>query len=264
MSQSSSNGNSSSSSHLFVPRNVIESVIQNVDSLISATSVTAVLEHRRQIAKLLHLENESGIKNFFRLKAVLFTVKSLSKWNRVASILKALDQKANQKEYSIRNKLADKKILVIGGGISGLRAAIECLLIGAQGLLVRKCPKFTADLVSFFTVVCVEKRDEFSRNNVIHLWPNVINDMYTFEAKRLYGQFCVGSIDHIAIRQLQIILLKIAVLYGVKFVPNIAFEEICPRIIEPNGAKCLPESCTCCCHSHGFGGLHCFFSLHSQ
>src|SRR5699024_124565 len=75
--------------------------------------------------------------------------------------------------------------------------------------------------VVYIAVVCVEKRDEFSRNNVIHLWPNVINDMYTFEAKRMYGQFCVGSIDHISIRQLQLILLKIAIIYGLKFVQNV-------------------------------------------
>ena len=106
----------------------------------------------------------------------------------------------------------------------------------------------------FVTVICVEKRDEFSRNNVIHLWPNVINDMYTFEAKRMYGQFCVGSIDHISIRQLQLVLLKIAIIYGLKFVPNVEFEEICPRIIQPNECKCVPETCNCCCHSHGFGG----------
>ena len=104
-------------------------------------------------------------------------------------------------------------------------------------------------------MICVDKRDEFSRNNVIHLWPNVINDMYTFEAKRLYGQFCVGSIDHISIRQLQLILLKIALIYGLVFVPNVAFDEICPRIIEPTEFKCTSNNCNCCCHIHGFGGL---------
>lgn len=125
--------NSATGNQFYVPRNVIESVIQNLDGLISATSVAEVLEHRRQIAKLLRFEESGGIRNFFRLKGVLFTVKSLSKWNRVAAILKALDLKAAGKEYALRGKMAEKKILVIGGGISGLRAAIECLLIGAKG-----------------------------------------------------------------------------------------------------------------------------------
>ncbi|KAJ6220064.1 hypothetical protein RDWZM_005876 [Blomia tropicalis] len=227
--------NANNSYHYHYPRNVIENVIKHFDNLISATSVKAVLENSRHISKHLHCETDYGIRNFFKLKSVLLNVKSLSKWNRVASILKALDQKANQKEYGIRPKLQEKKILVIGGGLSGLRVAIELLLIGAK-------------------VICVEKRDEFSRNNVIHLWPNVINDMYTFEAKRLYGQFCVGSIDHISIRQLQLILLKIAVIYGIKFVPYVEFEEMCPRIIQPNQCDCDPSTCDCCCHVHGFGG----------
>lgn len=99
----------------------------------------------------------------------------------------------------------------------------------------------------------MEKRDEFTRNNVIHLWPSVINDMCAFESKRFYGKFCVGSIDHISIRQLQLILLKIAIIYGLNFYTNTTFAEICPRIIEPRFGRCSPQSCDCCCHQHGFG-----------
>ncbi|UXI15773.1 jagged-1b protein [Sarcoptes scabiei] len=116
------------------PRNVIENVIKNFDLLISSTSVQAVLDHSHQIGRLLHYdENDFGLNNFFKLRNAL-NIKSLSKWNRVASILKALDQKSNQKEYFSRCKVQGKKILVIGGGISGLRASIELLLLGAQGI----------------------------------------------------------------------------------------------------------------------------------
>lgn len=128
--------NANNSYHYHYPRNVIENVIKHFDNLISATSVKAVLENSRHISKHLHCETDYGIRNFFKLKSVLLNVKSLSKWNRVASILKALDQKANQKEYGIRPKLQEKKILVIGGGLSGLRVAIELLLIGAKGNLL--------------------------------------------------------------------------------------------------------------------------------
>ena len=111
---------------------MIESVIKNLVGLINATSVTEILEYNRQIARLLHYESACGIKNFLKLKSIL-NVKSLSKWDRVSSILKALDQKANQKEYCNQNKFQQKKVLVIGGGISGLRVAIELLLIGVKG-----------------------------------------------------------------------------------------------------------------------------------
>lgn len=135
--QQQNSASSASGNQFYVPRNVSESVIQNLDGLITATSVAAVLEHRRQIARLLRFDETNsggGIGNFFRLKGVLFAAKSLSKWNRVAAILKALDKKAAGKEYAgVRPKLAERRILVIGGGLSGLRAAIECLLIGAKG-----------------------------------------------------------------------------------------------------------------------------------
>lgn len=71
------------------------------------------------------------------------------------------------------------KTLVIGGGPCGLRTAIEFALLGAK-------------------VVLVEKRDRFSRNNVLHIWPFVIHDLKNLGAKIFYPKFCAGSIDHIS------------------------------------------------------------------
>lgn len=47
-------------------------------------------------------------------------------------------------------------------------------------------------------VVVVEKRDSFSRNNVLHLWPFTIHDLRGLGAKKFYGKFCAGAIDHIS------------------------------------------------------------------
>lgn len=69
--------------------------------------------------------------------------------------------------------------LIIGGGPCGFRAAIELALLGAK-------------------VVVIEKRDTFSRNNVLHLWPYTIHDLRNLGAKKFYGKFCAGSIDHIS------------------------------------------------------------------
>ena len=69
--------------------------------------------------------------------------------------------------------------LIIGGGPCGLRTAIELAYLGAK-------------------VVVVEKRDTFSRNNVLHLWPFTIHDLRGLGAKKFYGKFCAGSIDHIS------------------------------------------------------------------
>lgn len=71
------------------------------------------------------------------------------------------------------------QVLIIGGGPCGLRTAIEAQLLGAK-------------------VVVVEKRDRFSRHNVLHLWPFVIHDLRALGAKKFFGKFCAGSIDHIS------------------------------------------------------------------
>jgi len=44
----------------------------------------------------------------------------------------------------------------------------------------------------------VEKRDRLSRNNVLHLWPFVIQDLKGLGAKKFFGKFCAGAIDHIS------------------------------------------------------------------
>ena len=69
--------------------------------------------------------------------------------------------------------------LIIGGGPCGLRTAIELALGGCK-------------------VVVIEKRDTFSRNNVLHLWPYTIHDLRGLGAKKFYGKFCAGAIDHIS------------------------------------------------------------------
>jgi len=131
------------------------------------------------------------------------------------------------------------QVLIIGAGPCGLRTAIEAQLLGAK-------------------VVIVEKRDRISRNNVLHLWPFVIQDLRALGAKKFFGKFCAGSIDHISkcvntvsygsflsftdgsvlklmlfflwlgIRQLQCILLKVALILGVEIHEGVSFERLLP------------------------------------
>lgn len=69
-----------------------------------------------------------------------------------------------------------------------------------------------------------------SRNNVLHLWPFVIEDLRALGAKKFFGKFCAGAIDHISIRQVQCILLKVALLLGVEVHTEVSFENL----IEPD------------------------------
>lgn len=76
---------------------------------------------------------------------------------------------------SHNNILEEHSCLVVGGGPCGLRTAIELQLLGAPHVLV------------------IEKRDRYSRNNVLHLWPFVITDLKQMAGKKFYGKFCAGE-----------------------------------------------------------------------
>ncbi len=71
------------------------------------------------------------------------------------------------------------QVFLIGAGPCGLRTAIEIALMGGK-------------------VIIVEKRDRFSRNNVLHLWPHLIYDLKALGAKKFFGKFCAGTIEHIS------------------------------------------------------------------
>ncbi|KAH1004286.1 hypothetical protein HUJ04_004065 [Dendroctonus ponderosae] len=138
---------------------------------------------------------------------------NLTSW-RAKALWKKFDARAFHKCYAKGKICAGTRVLVIGAGPCGLRTAIEAQLLGAK-------------------VVLIEKRDRLSRNNVLHLWPFVIEDLRMLGAKKFFGKFCAGAIDHISIRQLQCILLKVALLLGVEVHTEVSFEHL----LEPSAAE---------------------------
>ncbi|XP_068774072.1 F-actin-monooxygenase MICAL1 isoform X2 [Struthio camelus] len=142
---------------------------------------------------------------------------SLNSWSAKA-LWSKLDKKASHKDYEQGTACARTKCLVVGAGPCGLRTAIELALLGAR-------------------VVLVEKRDSFSRNNVLHLWPFTIHDLRALGAKKFYGRFCTGMLDHISIRQLQLILLKVALLLGVEVHVNVQFKGVLPPADKAGGRE---------------------------
>lgn len=102
----------------------------------------------------------------------------LTAW-RTRSLYPLLNARAALPEYeSQQGACRGKRVLIIGGGPVGLRAAIEAALLGAR-------------------VDLVEKRTQFSRNNCLHLWPFVVTDLRNIGAKIFYSKFATGGIDHI-------------------------------------------------------------------
>ncbi|XP_071572314.1 uncharacterized protein Mical isoform X1 [Temnothorax nylanderi] len=170
------------------------------DQFCNATTLKSILSYYRQLCELLKIR-PNAINQFYpKLKTKLRSWKAQALW-------KKFDQRANHKCYNRGKVCPNTRVLIIGGGPCGLRTAIEAQLLGAK-------------------VVVVEKRDRMSRNNVLHLWPFVIQDLRGLGAKKFFGKFCAGSIDHISIRQLQCILLKVALILGVEFHENVSFDSL--------------------------------------
>ncbi|XP_030375843.1 F-actin-monooxygenase Mical isoform X1 [Scaptodrosophila lebanonensis] len=175
------------------------------DLLCVATTMRQILALHRAMCDAVGLR-PSPLNDFYpKLKAKVRSWKAQALW-------KKFDARAAHRVYGKANACAGTRVLVIGAGPCGLRTAIEAQLLGAK-------------------VVVLEKRDRITRNNVLHLWPFVITDLRNLGAKKFYGKFCAGSIDHISIRQLQCMLLKVALLLGVEIHEGVSFEHA----IEPSG-----------------------------
>lgn len=164
-----------------------------------ATTMRQILGLHRNMCDLIGLR-PAPLNDFYpKLKS------KIRSW-RAQALWKKFDARALQRVYAKGTACTGTRVLVIGAGPCGLRTAIEAQLLGAK-------------------VVVLEKRDRISRNNVLHLWPFVITDLRNLGAKKFYGKFCAGSIDHISIRQLQCILLKVALLLGVEIHEGVSFEH---------------------------------------
>uniref|UniRef100_A0A8C2SQI3 F-actin monooxygenase n=1 Tax=Coturnix japonica TaxID=93934 RepID=A0A8C2SQI3_COTJA len=173
---------------------------QIFENFVQASTCKGTIQAFNILTRQLELD-PSDCKNFYsKLKSRVTTWKAKALWNK-------LDKRASHKEYKRGKSCMNTKCLIIGAGPCGLRTAIDLSFLGAK-------------------VVVIEKRDAFSRNNVLHLWPFTIHDLRGLGAKKFYGKFCAGSIDHISIRQLQLILFKVALMLGVEIHVNLEFVKV--------------------------------------
>uniref|UniRef100_A0AAY4BDF2 F-actin monooxygenase n=1 Tax=Denticeps clupeoides TaxID=299321 RepID=A0AAY4BDF2_9TELE len=170
------------------------------ENFVQATTCKGTLQAFSILCRQLDLDPLDYETFYSSLKTRVTYWKAKALWSK-------LDKRASHKEYKKSTACTSTKCLIIGGGPCGLRTAIELALLGAK-------------------VVVIEKRDTFSRNNVLHLWSYTIHDLRGLGAKKFYGKFCAGSIDHISIRQLQLMLLKIALLLGVEFHISVEFVKL--------------------------------------
>lgn len=149
----------------------IQTPIELFDAFVQANDLPETISVFNNLCATLDINPKNYKTIYTSLKNGLTTWKARSLWTK-------LDKRAEHKDYKGK-PCAKNKVLVIGAGPCGLRVAIESALLGAQ-------------------VAVLEKRDRFSRNNVLHLWPFLITDLKDLGAKKFFGQFCAGSLDHIS------------------------------------------------------------------
>ncbi|XP_053521463.1 F-actin-monooxygenase MICAL3 isoform X4 [Artibeus jamaicensis] len=170
------------------------------DRFVQAATCKGTLKAFQELCEHLEVKPQDYRSFYHRLKSKLHYWKAKALWAK-------LDKRGSHKDYRKGRACSNTKCLIIGAGPCGLRTAIDLSLLGAK-------------------VVVIEKRDAFSRNNVLHLWPFTIHDLRGLGAKKFYGKFCAGSIDHISIRQLQLILLKVALILGIEIHVNVEFRGL--------------------------------------
>uniref|UniRef100_A0A8C5N8L2 F-actin monooxygenase n=1 Tax=Gouania willdenowi TaxID=441366 RepID=A0A8C5N8L2_GOUWI len=164
------------------------------ENFIQASTCKGALQTFNVLCRRLDLNPADHGTFYSNLKAKVTYWKAKALWSK-------LDKRVSHKEYNKGQACAGTK------GPAALRTAIELALMGAK-------------------VVVIEKRDSFARNNVLHLWPYTIHDLRGLGAKKFYGKFCAGAIDHISIQRLQLILLKVALIVAVEFHISVEFVKL--------------------------------------
>lgn len=138
-----------------------------------SSQFTQTLDHFQQLCKELNISHDYQrpcLQFYHQLKKKLTSWKCTALWSK-------LDKKLANPALKTAKNTQNTNVLIVGAGPVGLRAAIECAMLGCK-------------------VVVVEKRNHFSRNNVLHFWPFIITDMKSLGAKTFHGRFCSGSLDH--------------------------------------------------------------------
>jgi len=127
-------------------------------------------------------------------------------------LFQTLDERWNFYTADRQKVLASprKHVLVSGGGPCGLRSAVEFAMLG-------------------FNISLVEKRTIFSRHNILKTWTPTVEDLMALGFKSYFPNFQIHGIHAIGTRELQICLLRTALLLGVNFI----YGEATAGIIEP-------------------------------
>jgi len=179
---------------------VLAQAAKHFEKFFTSEVFADIMDNFASVCELLGVQPGNFTHFYPDLKANLKSCQGMN-------LFKMLDERTKHPVYQENMQAANTRVTVVGAGPCGLRTAIEAQLLGAR-------------------VTVIEKRTSFTRNNVLHLWPWVIEDLKSLGAKNFYPRFCTGTMNHISIRRLQCILLKTALVFGVEIFGGVSFDSI--------------------------------------
>jgi len=169
-------------------------------------SIISIFQNIKKLIPQLSTQTSAGFYTTIRdviSPTITFTQRRL---------FQTLDERWNSYKAD-RQRVLDaprKNVCVSGGGPCGLRSAVEFALLG-------------------FNITLVEKRTVFTRHNILKTWTPTVEDLIGLGFKSYFPNFQIHGLHCIGTRELQICLLRTALLLGVNFIHG----EATAGIVEP-------------------------------
>lgn len=135
--------------------------------------------------------------------AVNRATQSSSTPHRIKELVKRIaqtwDRQRQGGDTPVAKDCVGTRAVISGAGPVGLRAAVEAAMMGMD-------------------VHVFEKRETFSRVNILTLWKQTADDLISFGARAFYPKFSnMANLLHLGTREIQMVLLKNCLLCGVRF-----------------------------------------------
>lgn len=145
-----------------------------------------------------------GLARYDKLKEVVAEVLPF----KAKALFTLLSEAVDKREPLRLKRDVPFEVHISGAGPVGLRAAVECVLLGMKPTVY-------------------EKRLKFSRANILTLWNKTLKDLLSLGAKAFYPELKVnGENLHMGTREIQLVLLKTALLLGVDVHYGVALSSL--------------------------------------
>ena len=167
-------------------------------AFMDAAEVTPAIVAYTRLRKACAVDSKVACRVAF--DAINVQTQASSTPHRTKELMKKLAQTTWERQRQLDlSKVQGCRVLVSGAGPVGLRAAVEAAMMGME-------------------VHVVEKREIFSRVNILTLWKQTADDLMSFGARAFYPRFSnMANFLHLGTREIQLVLLKNALLLGVRF-----------------------------------------------